>query len=211
MLFGQSKMVRIIFVFFADTNRFLICRKGNILFSNELARRYGGEGIVSIALHPGTDISSHAGSLIHRIGHLFKYALYYVVSCGDMSLMMEKRQALAVLAGNTRASAMANLVAGEVPSSPTIDTPSPNSYTAITSLYAGTTPAAGELSGKVSDLCHQRCRGVLLNLARTFSQYLTAWARVTLPHSKALNPDEEKKLWEWCEDQVKDVGNKAAT
>ena len=125
--------------------------------------------------------------------------------------MMEKRKAITVLTENTRASAVANLAAGDVPSLPTIDTPGPNSSIAITSLYAGTAPAAGELNGKVSDLCHRRCRGVLLNLVRTFSQYLTAWARVTLPHSKALNPDEEKKLWDWCEDQVKEIGNKAAT
>jgi NAD(P)-dependent dehydrogenase (short-subunit alcohol dehydrogenase family) len=159
MLFGQSKTVRTVFVFLADTNLFLICRKGNILFSNELARRYGGEGIVSIALHPGTDISSQAGSLVQRIGHLFKYALYYVVSCGDMSLMMEKRKAVVVLTENTRAHAVANLAAGEVPSLPTLDTPGPNSHIAITSLYAGTAPAAGELNGKVSDLCPQRRRG----------------------------------------------------
>lgn len=210
-LFGQSKTVRTLFVFFADTNRYLICRKGNILFSNELARRYGGEGIVSIALHPGIDTSSHAGSLVLRIGDLFKYALYYVVSCGDMSRMMERRQAVVVLTENTRAHAVANIALGDVPTLPTIDTTDTNSHFAITSLYAGTAPAAGKLNGKVSDLYHQCRRRVFLNLVRTISQYLTAWARVTLPHGKALNPDEEKKLWEWCEDQVKDIDNKVAT
>lgn len=38
-------------------------------------------------------------------------------------------------------------------------------------------------------------------------QYLTAWARVTLPHKKAVNPEGEKRLWEWCEAQVNDIGN----
>jgi hypothetical protein len=37
------------------------------------------------------------------------------------------------------------------------------------------------------------------------SQYLTAWARVTLPHQNALDTELGKKLWEWCEEQVKDV------
>jgi len=36
-------------------------------------------------------------------------------------------------------------------------------------------------------------------------QYLTAWARVTLPHQKALDTEIGKKLWEWCEEQVKDI------
>jgi len=115
-LYGQSKL-------------------GNILFSNELARRYGGEGIVSISLHPGaidTDLGRYASGLIQRLGRLVTY---------------------------------------------------PVTQGAITSLYAGTAPAAGELNGK----------------------YLTVWARVTLPDQNALNPELEKKLWEWCEEQVKDV------
>jgi len=115
-LYGQSKM-------------------GNILFSNELARRYGGEGVVSISLHPGsidTDLARYSGSLVQRIGRIVTYSV---------------------------------------------------SYGAITSLYAGTAPDAGELNGK----------------------YLTAWARRTLPNKKALNSELEKKLWEWCEEQVKDI------
>ncbi|KAI0000664.1 NAD-binding protein [Russula compacta] len=116
-LYGQSKLVR------------------NILFSNELARRCGGEGIVSISLHPGsinTDLSRHAGSIVQRIGQLLTYSV---------------------------------------------------SYGAITSLYSGTAPAAGELNGK----------------------YLTSWARVTLPNKHALDLELQKKLWEWCEEQVKDI------
>jgi len=50
-LYGQSKL-------------------GNILFSKELARRYGGEGIVSISLHPGiinTDLVRHTGTRMQRL------------------------------------------------------------------------------------------------------------------------------------------------
>jgi len=165
-LFGQSKT-------------------GTILFSNELARRYGGEGIVSISLNPGTDISRQTGSLVERIGRLLKYALYYVVSCGDINFLAEESRAMTDSAESAHASvqgAVANLRDGELPK---IDVS--NTHGAITSLYAGTASAAGELNGK----------------------YLTAWARVTLPHRKALNPETAKKLWEWCEEQVKD-GNKAA-
>ncbi|KAH9032864.1 NAD(P)-binding protein [Lactarius pseudohatsudake] len=57
------------------------------------------------------------------------------------------------------------------------------SYGAITSLYAGTAPAAGELNGK----------------------YLTVWARLAVPSKNALDAELAKKLWEWCEEQVKDI------
>jgi len=108
---------------------------GNILFSNELARRYGADGIVSISLHPGlvkTDLTRHMGSLVQRFGQMLSYDV---------------------------------------------------SYGAITSLYAGTAPAAGELNGK----------------------YLTSWARVVAPHKLALDVALAKKLWEWCEEQIKDI------
>ncbi|KAI0262148.1 hypothetical protein BGY98DRAFT_1182302 [Russula aff. rugulosa BPL654] len=110
---------------------------GNVLFSNELARQYGSEGIISISLHPGvikTDLSRNSNSFV---AHLFGRLMSYDVS-----------------------------------------------YGAISSLYAaGTAPAAAELNGK----------------------YLTTWAHVTLPHQKALDTELGKKLWEWCEEQVKDI------
>jgi len=109
---------------------------GNVLFSNELAQRYGVEGIVSISLHPGvikTDLSRHSDSFVTQMfGQLMSYDV---------------------------------------------------SYGAIGSLYAGTAPAAAGLNGK----------------------YLTVWARVSLPHPKALDTELGKKLWEWCEEQVKDI------
>ncbi|KAJ7695142.1 NAD-P-binding protein [Mycena rosella] len=40
--------------------------QGNVVFSNELARRYADQGIVSISLHPGnikTDLSRHSSSM----------------------------------------------------------------------------------------------------------------------------------------------------
>ncbi|KAF8500407.1 hypothetical protein F5888DRAFT_1610400 [Russula emetica] len=112
-LYGQSKL-------------------GNILFSNELARRYKDDGIVSISLFPGAinaDLSGHAGSFWQRFKGLLG-TLY---------------------------------------------------HRAITSLYAGTDPEASRLNGK----------------------YLTAWARLTLPSKKALDPQLGTTLWNWCEEQVK--------
>ncbi|KAH9035968.1 NAD(P)-binding protein [Lactarius hengduanensis] len=115
-LYGQSKL-------------------GNILFSKELARRYGAEGIVSTSLHPGvinTDLARSSGLFLNFIGQMIGYDV---------------------------------------------------SYGAITSLYAGTAPAAGELNSK----------------------YFTVWARLAVPSKKALDAELGKKLWEWCEEQVKDI------
>jgi len=101
-LYGQSKLVmkwrlRISAVFFKYTPL-----QGNILFSNEFARQYGGEGIVSISVHPGninTDLARNASAFTKILGRIITY---------------------------------------------------PVSYGAINSLYAGTSPAASELNGKVS-------------------------------------------------------------
>jgi len=60
----------------------------------------------------------------------------------------------------------------------------PVSYGAITSLYMVTAPASGELNGKVGISASRIGHGV---------STVTAWARVTLPHKKALNPELEKK------------------
>lgn len=127
--------------------------QGNILFSNEFARRYGGEGIVSISVHPGninTDLARNASSFVKILGRIITY---------------------------------------------------PVSYGAINSLYAGTSSAAGELNGKVSIPTSGFARG---NATPPF-QYVTAWARVTLPHQRALDTDLAEKLWVWSEEQVKEI------
>jgi len=106
--------------------------KGNILITNELARRVSDKNIVAISLHPGNiNASPEQRNILVRI--FLRLAFYDIA------------------------------------------------YGAITPLYAGTAPAATELNGK----------------------YLTAWARVTLPSEKALDVELQRKLWEWCEDQVK--------
>lgn len=107
---------------------------GNVLITNELARRVGDKNIVAVSLHPGNVYSGlEDWNIIMRI--LVRLAVHDV------------------------------------------------SYGGITPLYAGTAPAGAELNGK----------------------YLTAWARVTLPSEKALDVELQKKLWKWCEDQVKDL------
>jgi len=171
---------------------------------------------VSISLNPGTDISRHTGSLVERIGRLLKYALYYVVSCGDLNFLAEESRAMTDSAENAHATvqgAVANLADGELPK---IDVS--NTHGAITSLYAGTASAAGQLNGKVSlpasgtasESMSMSVTGLTRRNPLLCFQYLTAWARVTLPHRKALDLETARKLWEWCEEQVKDGNNAAA-
>ncbi|KAH9988776.1 hypothetical protein BJV74DRAFT_796236 [Russula compacta] len=195
-LFGQSKTVRAISSLLMPPVSNL--PKGNILFSTELARRYGPQGIVSISLHPGTNLSRHAD---HEI------FILYMISCGDPSFLSE--DSLAKFAQdrisnathraeervNTitsrmedRVNTLSSIAAGELPDGTDPHSAAleeehphpPSAHGAITSLYAGTAVSAGQHNGK----------------------YLTSWARVTLPHPKAINIRNEKKLWEWCEEQI---------
>ncbi|KAJ7259539.1 NAD-P-binding protein [Mycena haematopus] len=64
-LYGQSKL-------------------GNVLFSNELSRRYADKGIVSVSLNPGelkTELWRHVPSLVRSI----KNATLYPASCGALT------------------------------------------------------------------------------------------------------------------------------
>ncbi|KAG8849192.1 hypothetical protein FRB96_000899 [Tulasnella sp. 330] len=62
-----------------------ISKYGNIVFSNELAKRYGDRGIVSTALHPGsieTNLARYWPSPVMRI---VKFLLLYPVECGALT------------------------------------------------------------------------------------------------------------------------------
>ncbi|KAG1810396.1 uncharacterized protein HD556DRAFT_1281551 [Suillus plorans] len=115
-LYGQSKM-------------------GNILFAAEVARRYGDQGIVSIALNPGgirTELSRH----YDIFSKLMSDILFHDVSFG-----------------------------------------------ALTQLYAGTTAEGANLNGK----------------------YLIPWARIGNTHPEGQDPQQASELWNWLEEQVKDL------
>ncbi|OAX37150.1 NAD(P)-binding protein [Rhizopogon vinicolor AM-OR11-026] len=110
-------------------------KTGNIIFSAELARRYGGQGIVSTALNPGsikTEMSRHSSSFTQMLVNIF---------FRDVS------------------------------------------YGALTQLYAGTTAEGAKLNGK----------------------YLIPWARVGNPRADTQDPEQGIELWNWLEEQVKDV------
>ena len=94
---------------------------------------------------------------------------------------------------------------------------------ALTQLRAGTDPAAAEWNGKVRQhsvllsprssspshrallwcTCHRRPSS--LAVAHKATQYMTCWARL---HRNSPSADDEakaKQLWEWLEEQVKDI------
>lgn len=89
------------------------------------------------------DLSRHAGSFVHQIGQLVKYAFYYVISCGDLSFLSEESRSM----HHHHTEDGSPLAEAEEAVASFVNTSSSNG--AITSLYAGTTPQAGELNGKV--------------------------------------------------------------
>ncbi|KAG1813380.1 hypothetical protein EV424DRAFT_1416742 [Suillus variegatus] len=110
-------------------------KMGNVLFAAELARRYGDQGIVSIALNPGgirTELSRH----YDFFSKLMSDILFHDVSFG-----------------------------------------------ALTQLYAGTTAEGANLNGK----------------------YLIPWARIRNTHLEGQDPQQASELWNWLEEQVKDL------
>ncbi|KAJ6618474.1 NAD-P-binding protein [Mycena sp. CBHHK59/15] len=107
----------------------------NVVFSNELARRYADQGIISIALHPGnieTDLARYSTPVERALTGW----MLHPVSLG-----------------------------------------------VLTQLYAGTTPEALQLSGK----------------------YMIPWARIGKAHEDTDNREQAAKLWDWLDEQVKDL------
>lgn len=117
------------------------CRKGNVIFAAELARRYGDQGIVSTSLNPGTQVALscypalskarvNAGNIrteLHRYAHPFlRFIFVSFIPRIDAWL------------------GLCNTLQQDV----FLYHPS---YGAITQLYAGTSPEGKDLNGKVND------------------------------------------------------------
>jgi hypothetical protein len=155
---GQSRLVGLRFrcgMTRDDLNR---RPKGNILFSNELARRYDGEGIVSISLFPGAvnaDLSGYATSFVKRVRRMLGACIWFILSAGDLEALTEEmgphsmdaagRPATTTTQNANTHDARDNLENAEDRLSELANSP----LRAITSLYAGTDPEAGKLNGKV--------------------------------------------------------------
>ena len=144
---GQSRLVSLRFRCYMtrDLNHGL---KGNILFSNELARRYGGEGIVSISLFPGAvnaDFSGYATSFVKRVRQLVGACICFIISAGDLEALTEEMRPRPSATGGASTTPNVNLEDAQ----DHLTGLSNSSLRAATSLYAGTDPEAGKLNGKV--------------------------------------------------------------
>ena len=89
-----------------------------------------------------------------RIVQLAKFAVQYVVTCGDLSFLSEEGQALASAMGDERTVEHVEKDTARVHAfvEESHETSSGSSHGAITSLFAGTAQQAGELNGKVGFL-----------------------------------------------------------
>ena len=141
--------------------------KGNILFSNELARRYEGDGIVSISLFPGAvnaDLTGYAGSFWQRAKGLLGTCICFILSGGSLESMTEDlrreeqhaareiRSGAESSAQNVQRHVRQNSgITEELDSDEPLET-SRVYHRGITSLYAGTDPEASRLNGKVGFL-----------------------------------------------------------
>jgi retinol dehydrogenase-12 len=75
---------------------------------------------------------------------------------------------------------------------------------ALTQLYAGTIAKPSEINGKVMFLpfAIKKCD---VDLGVRCTQYLVPWARIGVARKETQNVENAKKLWDWLEDQVKDL------
>jgi hypothetical protein len=195
--------------------------KGNILFSNELARRYQDVGIVSISLFPGAVNASspgYANSFSRRARKLVSAMMCFLISGGDLEALMEDipdREPRSMgdtpdeTESSTRRRARGHVRHQDI-TTPHHDHHDPSQsikvyHRAITSLYAGTAPEASQLSGRVgAPLPKLPLTWPTYQARKTLFQYLTAWARVTLPSTKALSTQLAARLWEWCEARIEE-------
>ena len=127
------------------------CLKGNVLFSNELARRYKDEGIVSISLFPGAvnaDFSGYATSFVNRVRRLVGACICFIISAGDLEVLTEEMRPRPDATGRPSTTQNTQNIDLE-DAQDHLTNLSNSSLRAATSLYAGTDPEAGQLNGKV--------------------------------------------------------------
>lgn len=194
---------------------------GTILFSNQLAEKCKSDGIVSISLFPGAlnaDIGGHAGVFLHRVKQLIVAAICLAISGGNFAsltgdLTADRIRTNVVGTVNSRVQAS---VAQASPTLPPTPAPAAAPVVAAAAAAAASDPlssAQQQLSAAqdhLTDFSNASLRALTSLYAGTSVEaggysgmYLTAWARVSLPHRKALlNNEIGVKLWKWCEDRI---------
>jgi len=158
----------------------LIPQKGNILFSNELARRFEVNGIVSISLYPGAinaDFSGATTSFLMRARKMLAALICFLIQGGDLDAVTDdvrhgrtgsntfdydrpshsnpgrsnpvRSNNPMAAANNFSARAQDDPIGAMSTAHDHMAELSGASYRAVTSLYAGTDLAAGDLNGRV--------------------------------------------------------------
>ena len=209
-VYGQSKLVKCM-AFMSMPRLSKSADKGNILFSNELARRYKDEGIVSISHYPGPgtakDLPIYEFTLSRLAMRLVGWCIRVTLSGGILKALagdLIENEENCYCTRGARKQAELLLTQPELPHLDEESTEPTDKYRAITTLYAGTAPKAGKLSGKVVYLASRLVPDLTTYRTRILPlQYLTAWARVSLPSKQGLRVRVAEKLWDWCEDKIK--------
>jgi hypothetical protein len=110
---------------------------------------------------------------VDRIIRLARFAFQYVVTCGDLSFLSEEGKALASAMGDERAAESMEKDTTRVHTfvEESHEASLGSSHGAITSLFAGTAPQAGELNGKVGFLLSRLLMARLLMCKKTTVSY----------------------------------------
>ena len=164
---------------------------------------------MSISVFPGAvnaDLGGYAGSFFQRAQKLVGACICYLISCGDLEaltgdILDREPRAETRSERNHRRNADRHFYD---PGHHNPLEPTRVYHRAITPLFAGTAPEASVLSGKVNASRLQSCPTYRLIGPVKHFQYLTAWARVTLPSRKALSARLGATLWEWCEARIEE-------
>lgn len=156
-------------LFFTNSTK---SKLGNILFTKELVRRYGNQGLISIAVHPGA----------------FDF-LFSDTACLSSFVF--------VLLGpvNTDLTRSHSWLSRKLGALLTNDT----TYGATTQLFAATIADASKINGKVRCslfFAEQSTNSHLLK------QYLVPLAVEAEPTAAAYNVALAQKMWEWCEAEL---------
>ena len=166
------------------------------------------------------NLTGYAGSFFQRVRQLVGACICFLISGGDLEALTDDILDREAPVGDPRDEAET----GVTPSAerhldrfvqPDATAPLPDyhnpvepttvSHRAITPLFAGTSPEAGRLNGRVSVFRLQNCPTCrFTGHVKMHFQYLTAWARVTLPSKKALNGRLAATLWDWCEERIEE-------
>lgn len=175
-LYAQSKFVRLPSSLRPRFAPDLVCyRQANVVFSNELARRYAAQGIISNSLNPGTSLSFSI-TAPHMSNHRPTIP-------GHLKTDLQRHMSAAQRTVLVSSSCYACHCALSLNLPPIMTTQGaflyPASLGALTQLYVGTSPQTANNSG----------------------DFFVPWARLGKLTGPSADPAMGRRLWDWIEEQ----------